>query len=84
MSCACPLNQLLTGHISSNEYGLYADKLSTKQLQGLKRENDRFCLEDTRYQRDRKFFAKHPDWVTENTFVPGDIQPCPSRGAGDR
>ena len=72
LSSACHLLPL-SPDIRGNEYGLYADKLTPKQLQGLKNENNRLCLEDPKYQRDREFFAEHPDWIGENTFVPKEI-----------
>jgi hypothetical protein len=59
MSGACHLTEGRP-YIQNNEYGLYADALP--DWEQLRRENNRLCLEDPRYQRAIEMAKRQEDW----------------------
>lgn len=53
-----------------NEYALYLEGDIKVDIKGLMLQNNRFFLEDTKYQDDLDFFEKNADWLTPRDFQP--------------
>lgn len=69
LSRCCHLLEAHKTEFSENEYALYADSPDEQHIKQWKAENDRFCLEDPKYQEDLNFQAQHPDWFEgKSTF----------------